>query len=1430
VKWSQHLHLSFHCSMATIEEQNEIAIKALQFKNKVNSIIEDEEERSKLFDALRNYLETKKVKRLVRELKLVLDNSKKYPLFKEIRAFIESEHLFAFDKLTEGARTGERIVHLKRHGTEPLGFKFKGGLEHNIGIYVTSIVPGSAAHFSGLRVGDEILKVNGFVLHESIHDEVVNVLKNKKSLTFVTKNMGKIPNKVNNRIVWQEVDPNMHLPASGIWDQNFVNHAPGSPKDSSVSGNDDKLVALKVGKDGLGCSIRSGIESFTGVFISAVSPNQLAEQVGLRVGDQILQVNGRIFDNIQHSEAVNALKARKELTMIVRHNEEVSNYLLKKSTDNNAIKPILIMEDQEREIQKHASFGEEPVIQYIEPLVLSEEEEMILKNEMDNEEATPQVGEGNYQFDEDVTQGKEVHMVSILKTAPLMLDLEMKNDLVVVRSATKGGAASDNGFLKRGDVLLNVEGVDLVGLDAAEAQEAISEAMGRLSHHIDLVVACSVGRKPPDPQNIDTFFEELYSSKGNQPDADDVLNQALKDENGKKSIVTKFIAQFESQSRKTSAFLLRRDSLEKARNSLRLYKTNKSRSSLYKVIHPGHEKLSKAIHPGHEKTLDASPSESLLLDSSQFTGIANSQSADSSPDVNRKSAFAMHDPTPVNIASTSASKQKWQSAVRRVSEGRIGPLQAENVEEKSPESGPYLTTSKAEVPAFGNSNGVHKSADQVHQANRSNQANHSTSNKNGRVSDSTRGITVSQNNSDLGPKEGNVLSRKSIGKDGSSLVNVPSHTKANDDPLSSNQHKVQALVHSPPISVSSDDMISTWAPTSPPRGYSSSENLLSRKSVAFEKHGTEFHKKEIALPSKFKSKSMDELNERVEKFHFEDVSAHERRANLPRKKSVGFKETVERIEPSSFKSMDDISMIGRQGWDERMSNVEQLSRPRKSALRNSPSPLNNGTSSGADHDQAYSRHSPPGSEMPAPGQYSNLSREDFVRSSAAKPSSSKGDRLMPRNSLDDDPKFNEEIDRLASSVEKSFVVPELPEPDYDGATGNTHTQVPPLILPPSTKKSPSVKSTSAKQQPTKEKKKDVPFGVSNKLLNSAKDKLKRVGFRRSSHTPTKKESQETADKNSEPSKPSPPTAKSLLAKPPAPPPPPPLPQASKQASVHSSNLSQSASSLPVHQAATAQQSQSSPHLPVVSHLSDRPTFTSQSPPALDSSLSNMILNSPVRKAATTRDFNELEKSGFKKAWEASDAQDGVDINRSMDAAMASAVTEDVKIASVLADNGSGARPKSFKREKMIDMTDVLSELKMKSNKRKQRPISVHSEMPSAYDSSYSKDYSSRMETSVSARKESADIFNYGRSSIESSPSRTDQDPRESRISRRQARSVADIDSDSLDLSLSGVASNPVTPRSARSLTSLDARESALLEMEGTLKEFDEVIQSLDTEL
>ena len=577
---------------------------------------------------------------------------------------------------------------------------------------------------------------------------------------------------------------------------------------------------------------------------------------------------------------------------------------------------------------------------------------------------------------------------------------------------------------------------------------------------------------------------------------------------------------------------------------------------------------------------------------------------------------------------------------------------------------------------------------------------------------------------------------------------------------------------------------------------------------------------------------MDELNERVERFPVSNGNAKDRRGHQSRKKSVGFKETVERIEPSAFKSLDDISMIGRHGWEERMSRhdvkrqdqtkqVEPLPVPKKSALRNSPSPVKNDTANGDSYDEAYHRHMPPGSLGPSPDQY-KVSREDAVRSSAIKPSSSKAGKLQPSNSLEDDPSFNEEIDRLGRSVDKSFVIP---EPDYEGAIGYTASQPPPPKLTASKQLSPPEKKSAAKQQPAKEKKKDAHFGVTNKLLNSAKDKLKRVGLKRSSQTSANKDKRDSIDKQSEPSKPSPPTAKLSLVKPPAPPPPPPPPppQMLIQASSHSSIMPQPAPRMSMQHSSPLQQLRSIPRPPPVEQLSDRPAVTSHSPPPVDSSLSNMILNSPVRRAAATRDFRELEERGFKQAWQEEDSDD---INRSMDAAMASAVMEDVKLASVVAGNDSGPRSKAFKGNKLIDMTDVLSELKMKNNRRKQRPITIHSEMPSTYDRSYSNDFGKRVQTESSTKRENVDVFGYGRSSIENSPSRSGHDPRESRISRRQARSVADIDSDSFDLSLPGIASNQVTPRSARSLTSLDAKERALLEMEGTLKEFDEVIQSL----
>ena len=61
------------------------------------------------------------------------------------------------------------------------------GKEFGCGVYVTTVLPSSRAAQSGLKVGDELLRINGLILSESTHEEVVNILRLKKTLTLTLK-------------------------------------------------------------------------------------------------------------------------------------------------------------------------------------------------------------------------------------------------------------------------------------------------------------------------------------------------------------------------------------------------------------------------------------------------------------------------------------------------------------------------------------------------------------------------------------------------------------------------------------------------------------------------------------------------------------------------------------------------------------------------------------------------------------------------------------------------------------------------------------------------------------------------------------------------------------------------------------------------------------------------------------------------------------------------------------------------------------------------------------------------------------------------------------------------------------------------------------------------------------------------------------------
>ncbi|XP_061655034.1 whirlin isoform X3 [Phyllopteryx taeniolatus] len=219
-----------------------------------------------------------------------------------------------------------RRVTMKRHrSNEGLGFSIRGGSEHGVGIYVSLVEPGSLAEKEGLRIGDQIMKVNEKVFEQVSHAEAVKVLKGNKKLSLSVRSVGRIPGGYVTNHVYTWVDPLGHS----------VSPPPDLPEHSSATlrrsdsqrrsnmqllqEGDEKKVNLVL-DDGrsLGLMIRGGAEYALGIYITGVDRGSAAECGGLKVGDQILEVNGRSFLNIPHDEAVRVLKSSRHLMMTVK--------------------------------------------------------------------------------------------------------------------------------------------------------------------------------------------------------------------------------------------------------------------------------------------------------------------------------------------------------------------------------------------------------------------------------------------------------------------------------------------------------------------------------------------------------------------------------------------------------------------------------------------------------------------------------------------------------------------------------------------------------------------------------------------------------------------------------------------------------------------------------------------------------------------------------------------------------------------------------------------------------------------------------------------------------------------------------------------------------------------------------------------------------
>ncbi|KAM9464886.1 whirlin-like isoform 2-T2 [Salvelinus alpinus] len=220
----------------------------------------------------------------------------------------------------QGEAVGEiRIVTLRRSkSNEGLGFSIRGGSEHGVGIYVSLVEPGSFAENEGLRVGDQIVTVNGMLFDRVSHMEAVKVLKGCKKLAMSVCSVGRIPGGyvTNNIYAWVDPHGRSVSPPSDLEQQSTL----GPQHSQRRTGHtQEKTVNLNL-DDGLslGLMIRGGAEYGLGIYITGVDPGSAADHGALKVGDQLLEVNGQSFVAIPHDEAVRILKTSCHLLVRVR--------------------------------------------------------------------------------------------------------------------------------------------------------------------------------------------------------------------------------------------------------------------------------------------------------------------------------------------------------------------------------------------------------------------------------------------------------------------------------------------------------------------------------------------------------------------------------------------------------------------------------------------------------------------------------------------------------------------------------------------------------------------------------------------------------------------------------------------------------------------------------------------------------------------------------------------------------------------------------------------------------------------------------------------------------------------------------------------------------------------------------------------------------
>uniref|UniRef100_A0A8D0KS45 USH1 protein network component harmonin n=1 Tax=Strix occidentalis caurina TaxID=311401 RepID=A0A8D0KS45_STROC len=511
----------------------------------VNLLIDNEAEKDYLYDVLRMYHQSMNLPVFVGDLKLVINEPSRLPLFDAIRPLIPLKHQVEYDQLTPKRSRKLKEVRLDRLHPEGLGISVRGGLEFSCGLFISQLVKGGQADNVGLQVGDEIVRINGYSISSCTHEEVINLIRTKKIVSIKVRHIGMIPVKssADEPLKWQYVDQ-------------FVSDS-GLASSGGRDNKEKKVFISLIGTKGMGCSISSGPTQKPGIFISNVKPGSLSAEVGLEVGDQIVEVNGVDFSNVDHKEGKELFMTEEERQREARLREQERQELMHQkrlALETNKI----IKEQQEKErlrkleISQKAAEEEERYRREIEQITAEEEkfkkeweedwgpkeppkslktvtaevhsaprskhknlkgvahdqletddmDEVIMKQDKQGFQKYVEDFDPYSMFTPDQIMGKDVRLLRIKKEGSLDLAVEGGIDSpigkVVVSAIYEGGAADKHGGIVKGDEILAVNGKILLDSRLSEAQTTLAKAWNMGGDWIDLVIAASPPKEYDD--------------------------------------------------------------------------------------------------------------------------------------------------------------------------------------------------------------------------------------------------------------------------------------------------------------------------------------------------------------------------------------------------------------------------------------------------------------------------------------------------------------------------------------------------------------------------------------------------------------------------------------------------------------------------------------------------------------------------------------------------------------------------------------------------------------------------------------------------------------------------------------------------------------------------------------------------------------------